>query len=166
MLESPNFYLKKLVFIVSVLFFLLFNYSDVLAVNDTLFKVDRIAGKIEKVKEKLSLFLKFNKVAKVDYYQYLSEKRLAELVYAVENDVNSLEQTASRYSTYIGTLTNYVLANKITGEKQDLVSMFERHTRIIESLQKKFEFESGWWLAIQHDINSLGIFKDKIKALN
>ncbi len=70
--------------------------------------VDHVAGKIEKLKEKVTLFTKFKKESKVDYYQYLAEKRLAELSYAVEKDINLVEPTASRYGTYIGIMTSYM----------------------------------------------------------
>lgn len=129
-------------------------------------KVNHIAGKVEKVKEKLTLLFKFNKSAKADYYQYLAQKRLAELSYVVENDqINLVEETASRYSTYIGILTNYVVANGLTSKKSDLSAMFDKHAELIKLLQKKFKYDSGWWLAIQHDINTISLLKDKLNNL-
>lgn len=129
-------------------------------------EVDHIAGRVEKLGEKIALLLKFYKKSKADYYQYLLEKRLAELVYVVENDqINSVEETASRYSTYLGILANYVETKRVVEKKEDILSTFDRHSRVVENLQKKFKYESGWWLAIAHDINSLKLFKEKIQNL-
>lgn len=130
-------------------------------------KVDHLAGRFEKLQEKLTLFFKFNKKDKVRYYQYLSEKRLAELYYVIQtSQIDSVEETASRYSTYIGTLTNFMVSKNVKEDKDSLINMFDRHIKIIEGLQKKFKFESGWWLAIQHDINSAKLFSDKIRQIN
>jgi hypothetical protein len=127
--------------------------------------VDHVAGKVEKLKEKVTLLIKFKKESKVEYHQYLAEKRLAELSYAVENDINLVEPTASRYATYIGRMSTYMLENKVAGKKDDVLGMFERHRKIIEGLQSKFEHDSGWWLAIQHDTNNTLIFTDQLKSL-
>lgn len=162
-------------FLVITLFFLFFAFfwipQGAIGQGQEEFKlevrVDHIAGRLEKLKEKLTLFFKFNKKDKTRYYQFLAGKRLAELSYIIENNqIKFVEETASRYSTYIGTLTNFVVKNKVSSEKEELLKMFDRHIKIIEGLQRRFKFESGWWLAIQHDINSAKLFRDKIKELN
>ncbi len=160
--------LKKLNLLILGFLFLVFTFSHslVFAHEAEAMKVDHVATSFEKLKEKITLFLKFDKKNKVDYYEYLAEKRLAEIAYAVEsNNIDLVEPTASRYSTYIGILTSFVDKNKVTDKKDDLVKMFEKHDRVLTDLQKKFKFESGWWLAIQHDINNTRIFSDKIKSL-
>ena len=90
-------------------------------------------------------------------------KRHAELVYIIENDqIDLLEPTASRYATSLGTLTNYIIKNKITDDRGILINMLDEHAKIIQNLQTKFEYDSGWWLALQHDINYAGIYKEKL----
>lgn len=127
-------------------------------------KVDHVATTTDKLQERLLLMLKFSKQAKANYYQYLVEKRLAELTYVIENkNVNLVEELASRYSTYVGVLAQYVATNKITTKNKDLLAMFDKHAYLISELQKNFPFESGWWLAIQHDINSLKLFAAILK---
>lgn len=126
--------------------------------------VDHVAGNFEKLKEKLFLFIRFNKESRARYQQFLVEKRLAELAYVIESDqIDRVEETASRYTTYAGNLANFVEAKKVSGVKKDVLEMYGRHEVIILDLQKNFEFESGWWLAIQHGINSTKIFSDQIK---
>lgn len=117
------------------------------------FTVNHVATKFEKLGEKISLFFKFGKEAKVDEYQYLLEKRLAEVSYAVNNNIDMVEPTASRYSTYIAVTTDYMLANKVSGKKDQVVATYKRHNKILTALQQKFKHDSGWWLAIQNDIN-------------
>lgn len=129
-------------------------------------KVDHTATFIEKVKDKINLFLKFDKKSKVDYHQYLAEKRLAELEYIIRTDqIDSVEKFASKYSTYIGHLTNYTVKNQVKEKKQDIISMFDRHIVVLKKIQTRFEFESGWWLVLQHDVNSAKIFKEKINQI-
>lgn len=130
------------------------------------FEVNRVAGVFEKVPEKLNLLFKFNKVNKANYLEYLTEKRLAEVSYVIKaKDFNSIEATASRYSTYLGNLINFVIANKIASKKGELLLMFARHAEILTELQKNFDYDSGWWLATQHPINVTKIFSDKINSL-
>lgn len=158
---------RKFVISILALFFLVVLVPPIASAQDTpSMKVDHVARGFEKLKEKITLFLKFDKKAKVDYYQYLAEKRLSEVYYVIEkNDIDMVEPTASRYSTYIGILTSFLDKNKITDKKDDLVKMLEKHDHILTDLQKKFKFESGWWLALQNDINNTHIFSEKIKSL-
>lgn len=127
------------------------------------FTVDHIATTPEKILEKVNLFFRFSKEAKVDYYDYLLEKRLAELSYAVKSNNNDLiEPTASRYSTYIGVMTQYMISSNVASKKDQIISTYARHEKILLELQSKFEHDSGWWLAIQNDINSTKDFSTKL----
>ncbi|QQG47064.1 MAG: hypothetical protein HY044_02895 [Candidatus Woesebacteria bacterium] len=157
---------KIFISLLSVLVLGLMISSSQIYAQELKFEVNHIANGFEKIGEKITLFLKFSKTSKVDFYEYLAEKRLAEISYVIEaNQIDSVEPTASRYSTYIGVLTNYVEANKVTSKKGDLVKMFERHSKILTNLQSKFKHDSGWWLAIQNDINNTKTFSEKIKTL-
>lgn len=128
--------------------------------------VNHVAAGFEKFQEKIILLFKFSKGSKTEYLQFLSEKRLAELVYSLEsNQIDLLEPTASRYTTYIGNLTNYMVANKVSSKKQDVTSMFERHIKVVKKLHEKVPQDSGWWIALQHDINAAADFKEKINRL-
>lgn len=154
--------MKKIFSLLAVFVFLLAPFN----VSADSVKVDHLATRVEKLKEKITLFFKFNKSDKANYYQYLVEKRLGEMTYVIENNkIDLVEETASRYATYLGQLTDYVRKNNLSGEKSDLLEIFERHTKIISESQKKFKYDSGWWLAIQHDLNTIIILKDQIKNL-
>lgn len=155
----------KLLLAVSLLAFLMSSIALSRSVN-TKIEVDHVAGKIEKIKEKIILFTRFNKKSKINYLQFLLEKRLAELSFVIETDqIDLVEPTASRYSTYAGRLAEYVVAKNLAEKKGDLISAYLRHSEIIKTLQKKFEFESGWWLALQHSIDSTKIYSEKVEGI-
>lgn len=161
--------MKLLVSIVALLI-LIFSTNIALAVDGSpsaTIKVSSIAGSLEKVKEKITLFFKFKKEDKADYYQYLTEKRLAEEQFVIENNqIDLVEETASRYSTYVGTLANYITANKLVDKKESTLKMLEADEKVIGRLQNKFDYFSGWWIAIEHDKNTIKIFSQKLKDLN
>ncbi len=159
----------------AIAFFLLFFYiifslpGVVLAQESqtetkTKVEVDHVANVIEKFREKVVLFFKFSKNTKVDYQQYLVEKRLAELKWVVDSkEWQPVEETSSRYSTYLGNFTDFVIKNKLTSKKEEILKMYEEHQKILDTLQRNFEFESGFWLLLQHDINTVKIFSERVK---
>lgn len=128
------------------------------------YKVDHIASRTEKIKEKIGLILRVNKTAKINYQIKIIEKRLAELYWAVENDVDSIETAASRYSTYIGNLELFLETNRDIISKDQILNTFNKHKEIISNIQSKFERDSGWWLSIQHNLNTIDILSDKIRS--
>ncbi len=128
--------------------------------------VDHIAGGLEKVQEKITLFFKFNSTDKAKYEEFLANKRLAELKYIIDNNlIDYVEEVGSRYETYIGSLTNFVVDKKVISEKDNLFKMYSDHQKILEEISKKFEHDSGWWLVIQHDININKISADRVRKL-
>lgn len=127
-------------------------------------EVDHVANVIEKFKEKVTLFFKFSKEDKFNYQKFLLEKRLAELKYIVDSkEWNPVEETSSRYATYLGKFTGFIVESNLKGKKEEILSMYGRHKLVLEELQKNFEFESGWWLLLQHDINSTEIFSSQLR---
>lgn len=159
---------KKILSVLAIVLVSTFLLASVVQAQDssTTIKVDHVAGGLEKVMEKVTLFLKFNKEAKTDYYQYLLEKRLAEISYVIgANNIDMVEPTASRYTTYIGVMADYMIANKVSDKKDQVTAEFGRHRKVLMDLQGKFKHDSGWWLAIQHDINSTNDFTEKLKGI-
>jgi len=138
--------------------------SDVVVATDM-----HIANVVDRIREKITLFFKFSNRHKVDYQKDLTEKRLVELKYVVENMENGtgdrIEELSSRYTTYLGYLTEMVVKNKMVDKKQKLLDMYETHAKIIEQLITKVDIDSGFWLLLQHDKNYLKIYSDQIKGL-
>lgn len=162
--------LKKFLYIPVLALILLFSVNIATFAQENEAKLDFSVSKVEskwgKVTEKISLILKFSAQSKVDYYKYILEKRLAELTYVIESDqIDLVEPTASRYATYSGIVSDFVINKKVTTKKEELIKTFERHEKLLLQLQSKFEHDSGWWLAIQHDINNTKSFRDKLGSL-
>lgn len=128
--------------------------------------VDHIANIRERLQERINLFFKFFPESKYKYQKELTERRLGELVYVIEKRKGDfIEETSSRYSTYLGRLTELVVSSKQSDKKTELFKMFENHNKALNELIKNFEANSGFWLLIQHDINSIKLYKDQIKKL-
>ena len=118
---------------------------------------------IGKVFERANLFLRFSPDSKAGYWRKLVDRRLTELVAVVEeNNLDMFEETTSRYSTYVGRYSDYILAKNLDNQKEITRKMFAKHLEILEPLRDKYEFESAWWLLLQHDINTIRIFSDKL----
>jgi len=121
------------------------------------------AGAMDRVFEKINLFLHFSPASKAEYWQKLVDVRLTNLKSIVEqNNLDLIEETSSRYSTYVGRYSDYIINNQIRSQKEIAIGMFNKHLETLPSLQAKYKYDSAWWLLIQHDINTLNIFKEKI----
>lgn len=123
-------------------------------------KVTHIANVFEKLGEKVTLFFKFSKDSKFSYQKFLLEKRLAELKYVIESkEWQPVEETSSRYATYLSKFNNFVLENNLGSSKKDeIIKIYDRHSKILKELQQNFEYDGGWWLLLQHDINLIKQF--------
>ena len=128
---------------------------------------DHVAVGFEKLKEKITLFCTFSKSGKTKYQILLTEKRLAELKYAVDSEqIDLIEKTSSRYATYVGKLTNYIIKNNQVSFQKELNSLFEMHKGTLEIMRNKFIYDSAWWLMLQQDIDTVNIFQIKLNSLN
>lgn len=128
------------------------------------FEVNHVANVLEKFKEKATLFFKFSKDSKLNYEKYLLEKRLAELKYVIDSkEWDPVEETSSRYATYVSKFSEGAIKNTSKEKKGEIIGVFERHEKIIEALQRNFEYDGGWWLLLQHDRNLIRMFSDKLR---
>ncbi|QQG43499.1 MAG: hypothetical protein HYW45_00580 [Candidatus Daviesbacteria bacterium] len=130
-------------------------------------QVNHVAGFFEKIAEKLQLFLKFNNQDKVSYHQNLTEKRLAELKFVINSESYTdkdylLEDTTSRYTSYLGVLTDFIINNHLNEKRKDMTALFDRHRKILEGLRDHFPVESGWWLLLDQDVAATKIYSDKL----
>lgn len=147
-----------------LIFIFLFLLAPAPAVKAQDLKVDHVAGFFEKFVEKTNLFFNFSPQSKAGYLRYLTEKRLAELQYVVENGKNDLiEPTASRYSTYTNLLVEMIAKNKLVSERDATVEMSKRHVAVVTNLESKFKHDSGWWLALQWNVDNLNSIPERLK---
>lgn len=130
-------------------------------------KVDHVANLRDRILERITIFFKFSNSDKADYEKYLAEKRFSELKYAFDNGLGDyIEESSSRYSSYLGRLTELVVKNKMVDKKEEILKMFSIQMPLLEELLASQEYESGFWLLLQHNINYLRLYRDQINSIN
>ena len=126
-------------------------------------KVSGKAGVFAKLFERVNLIFRFGSESKARYWQKLTDIRLAELKMVVDEGNNDwVEETSSRYSTYLGRYSEFVIKKQVKSQKETILKQFESHSEILAVLRDKYKYDSAWWLMIQHDINTIDIFKNRI----
>lgn len=163
---------KKLIFFLLVLVFLLqfgsagtrAETEDNSSISAKIQKVKHIANIRERLSERIALFFKFSPEEKINYQKSLAEKRLSELQYVIDNKRGELiEEASSRYSTYLGRLTNLMVSKRDFRKRDEILNMLEQHSKVVEELTSKIERDSGFWLLLQHNANSIKLYSDQIK---
>lgn len=157
--------MRKIILLLFSLAFFALNISFAQAADEPKvdFKVNHVANVIEKFKEKISLFFNFSNDGKLKYKEFLLEKRLAELKYVVDSkEWDPVEETSSRYATYLGKFNETLAKSNLKDQKEEILNMFNRHEKVVEALQRNFEYDSGWWLLLQHDRNLLKMFSAQL----
>lgn len=131
-----------------------------------LLKGDHYANVLERLKERITLFFKFSAEDKFLFQKQLADKRISELVYIMTTgEGDPIEELSSRYATHINRLNDFTVNNKLLKNKESLLQMYDTHLDVLNNIQQNFEFESGWWLLLQHDINTVVMAKDKLKSI-
>jgi len=127
-------------------------------------KVEKMSNIIDRFKEKITLFFKFNSDEKLDYQQQLVEQRLGELDYVIRTGQGDfIEEVSSRYAAYVGRLSESLLSSNNNVKKEQVLEMFKTHPKILAKMRDNFPANSGFWLLLQHDINTVQIYSDKIQ---
>ena len=162
--------MKRSVTFSLVFIYLVFSFQNVAFAKDqqveikTKVEASHIANVFEKLGEKVTLFFKFSKKDKADYENYLIEKRLSELKYVVDSKQgNLIEETSSRYATYLSSFSDLVIKNKLSNKKNEVLNLYSRHKKILEELQNTFETDSVFRMLIQHDIDTIKLFSTRVK---
>lgn len=128
--------------------------------------VDHVAGKLERLQERINLILTFSKESKFEKHQKLLNKRLNEIIYVSNNNLlDEFEETTSRYAAYAGRLTDFVANNNLTDKQEAATQLLNEHKKIIQPLIAKQEYESAYWLLLKHDSNSLDSLISRINSL-
>lgn len=118
-----------------------------------------------RLSEKALIFTKISKGAKVDYFNELIRKRLAELQYVVDNKyLGEVQQASQRLSYQIGILSDYININQSQLFKQKLEAKdsLNSYNGFLATLRDKYPANSSYWMLIQHDINSIEINSRKL----
>lgn len=160
--------IKKLATIFFVLFFIV--NTNVLAAElslpNTIINPDNyLFYSIKRLIEKSTIFLKFTKDSKIDYYHSLINKRAAELKYVVELDLLSeIERATQRFSYQVGILSDYISnTSDLKNRRQSISDFLKSYKGLLENLRDKYPANSSYWMLVQHSINSIDLNLEKLK---
>lgn len=129
-------------------------------------EVNGVANPIERFKEKLTSFFKFSDNDKADYNNYLLKKRFDELKYIIESGQGDrIEEVSSRYSTYLGKSSDFILNKKLKNKKDEMMQIYNQHLQELDQMQRNFEFDSGLWKLIEYDNDIIKIFSRKMSEM-
>lgn len=127
-------------------------------------KVEKISNVMDRFKEKFTLFFKFRSEDKLSFQQQLVEQRLGELDYVIKNGQGDfIEEVSSRYAAYVGRYGENILSSKNIAQKKQALVMFKNHSQILAVMRDNFPANSSFWMLLQHDINTIQIYSDKIE---
>lgn len=121
---------------------------------------------LKRFKEKLYLAILFySKDRKIDYYNELVTKRLAELKYVVETkDMANFENATTRYFTTVGQFTDFLTNNGTTDQKSQSVKNLSSHIPVLDNLRDMFDGqEEAEWRFIQDDVNYVKTYIDQLQ---
>lgn len=127
-------------------------------------KVEKVSNVMDRFKEKITLFFKFRSEDKLSFQQQLVEQRLGELDYVIKSGQGDfIEEVSSRYSAYVGRYGEAILSSNNITQKEQALEMFKNHPQILALMRDNFPANSSFWMLLQHDINTIQIYTDKIK---
>jgi len=119
--------------------------------------------KLKRLGEKVNQFIvsSFKQQEKVPYLIKLTDRRLAELYYVIENSKGSyLETSSSRYVTYIGYLVEEVSKNK--GVAPQIKKAIEVHPNVLTKLRNKYPSGTAEWRFVQQALESAQVLLTKV----
>lgn len=108
--------------------------------------------------------LQFSRELKVNFYQSQFKIKLSELNYVVENKLlGEVQQSSERFAYSAGILTDELVKQNKSGEKEKVIKAFEEYGKFLEKLRDVYPANTSFWMLIQHDINSLKILSERLK---
>lgn len=113
----------------------------------------------EKIVEKFQ----FSKEAKFKYAISLVDKRMSELGFAVKNRrLDEIQRPSQRLAYQVGTLTEFLVKQADKETKEKLKIKINSFSPALSELRDNFPANSSYWMLVQHDINSLKEYSEKL----
>ena len=100
------------------------------------------------------------------YYRDLILTRLTELkVVSDQKLLNDVEQSSQRVSYQVGTLSDYLLANRqdLGNEIPKIIELLTEAKILVTGMRDKFPSNTSFNMLIQHSINSIDLNLEKLK---
>lgn len=119
---------------------------------------------LKRATEKFLFSFQFTSNSKLTYQKELLQIRLAELKYIAENHLlGQVETSSQRFAYQVGTLIDFVKANKLDNQKKQILYTVTNYKPVLEKLRDEYKANSSYWLLLQQDIDSIGLNLEKIK---
>lgn len=117
----------------------------------------------KRVKEKLSMILKFSNNSKFAYSLQLLEKRLSELVTIVDNkNLDQMVTNSQRFSYQAG-ITATINAKLKDNQNDKMRKVFNKYSQVLDELRDNYPANSAYWLLMQQNIDTLNILLAEMK---
>lgn len=113
--------------------------------------------------EKIIEKFQFNKEAKFKYSISLVDKRVSELGFIVKNRrLGEVQRSSQRLAFQVGTLTDFLIQQGDKQIKGQLKTRINTFFPALSELRDNFPANSSFWMLVQHDINSLKEYSQKL----
>ncbi len=116
--------------------------------------------------EKVFMKLELTMPGRAKYMISLLDQRLLELQKIVEKKkIGYVLETASRYSTWAGRTTDFILENDLTEQKDLLLVQLTKHREVLEQIYDKYpkNTDDREYKYIEDDINYLELYMQKLQ---
>lgn len=162
--------LVLLLIVTSVNFPLLVYSGASVKVSDLKSEVDQnpsdpgsISFLISRLFEKVSEKILFLEDSKVNFSKKILNKRFSELVYLAEKkDTEQIQRSSERFAYQAGLLADLIKDQPIA-EKEKVVSLFNSYKDDLNKIKHNYEQDSGYWILMLHDINTLSILTARLE---
>lgn len=113
--------------------------------------------------EKIAEKSQFDNKAKYKYLSFLIDKRMSELGFIIKKDRwSEIQRSTERLSYQVGVTTEFLIKQKDKDKKEQLKAKINNFLPALEELRDKHAANSSFWLLVQHDINSLKEYSEKL----
>ena len=113
--------------------------------------------------EKIAEKFQFNDEAKFKYSNSLIDKRMSELGFVVKNKrLDEVQRSSQRLAYQVGILTEFLVKQGDKGMKEQTKTQINSFAPALSELRDNFPANSSFWMLVQHDINALKEYADKL----
>lgn len=113
--------------------------------------------------EKITEKFQFNNNSKFNYSNSLIDKRVSELGFVVKNRrLGEVQRSSERLAYEVGTLTDLLIKEGNAQKKEQLKKKIDGFFPALAELRDNFAANTSFWMLVQHDINSLKEYSEKL----
>lgn len=118
---------------------------------------------LRRLDEKIILMTKHDPDSHTKYLLDLVDNRMSDLSFIMnKNQYAYLLPASLRYSSTVGTLTEYVQTHNLKQFTPDIQKKLSRHTQILQRLIKQYHGKHEEWKYLQDDINYIEQYKTQL----